>query len=116
MREGLTLFQQTTRVLTEGVRMVPARASLEPRVEQVLWYAAIFPYRPLALVAEGETLEEMGEDIQGVEYLVVGGIRPSELAALEGEFIVIDRFDAQLSGYWQPIEITLLARYAVLPG
>lgn len=114
-REGLTIFQETGRVLTEGIRLQPTRASLEPRVEDITWYSSVYPHRPVALIAEGESLEDIADHIHGLEYLVVGGLRHSEMMALADEFLVIERFDAHLSGFWEPVEITILARYTILP-
>src|SRR5690606_14246065 len=93
MIDGSTLFQQTERVLTNGVRLIPAPPFRHPEVESVTWYAAVFPYRPIALITTGDSLEEIGSDIRGVEYLLVDGLTNSEMRALRNEFIVIDHFD-----------------------
>ena len=114
-RQGRTVFQQTARVLTQGVRLVPARASLEPQIEDVGWYAAIYPNRPLALMATGNSIEEIQPDLMGVEYLIVANLREEEREQLQDRFLLIAQFPAHLSGFWEPVEISILTRFTVLP-
>lgn len=110
------LLQAVFRVVTQGVRLIPTRASLEVRVEAIEWLAARFPERPPAVVAEGETITEVREDLANADYLVLANPEPRELQGVAREFRIIDQFKANLSTHWKPTEIVVLSRFAAPKG